>query len=185
MANAFARSSYTGLDIANFFIQLACDLQDNSMDNLKVNKMVYYAQAWSVIRNNRTLFDEEIQAWDYGPVVPSVYRTYKSCGRNPIAEPQETFDERRLSSEDLELLIDVYRAYGKYTGKTLIDMTHAPNEPWTRVYQFGKNSPISIDLIRECFANRKLDSFNVDAVDLPIITEVPTSWDSKEDAVYG
>lgn len=179
------KAPYTGLDIANFFVQLACDLQDGSMDNLKVNKMVYYAQAWSIAKNKRLLFDEDIQAWDYGPVIPSVYHAYKSCGKNSIAEPQEHFDESRLSAEDLELLIDVYQTYGKYTGRALIDMTHSPDEPWKHVYRYGQNNPISVSLLRDFFSKKSLKSFDIDKLNMPVITEVPLSWDSEEDAVYG
>ena len=48
------------------------------------------------------------RALDYEPVIPEVYHAFKCCGKNPIIEPTESFDERKLSSEELEILMNVY-----------------------------------------------------------------------------
>lgn len=54
-------------DVANFFIEVSPAFDDN-MTQMKLYKMLYYAQGWSLVKLGRPLFDDEIQAWDYGPV---------------------------------------------------------------------------------------------------------------------
>lgn len=151
---------FTALEIANFYVQLANNLPETDITNLKLNKLCYYAQGWSLVKLGKPLFSDEIQAWDYGPVIPDVYHTFKVCGKNPIAEPSESFDESRLSSEEISLLIDVYTSYGKYTPGELITMTHKRGGPWDRVYKEHGNEPISLKLIGEYFsANNELQAF--------------------------
>ena len=133
---------FRAIDIANFYVQLANDLPETDITNLKLNKLCYYAQCWSLVKLGRPLFSDEIQAWDYGPVIPDVYHTFKVCGRNPIGEPSEHFDETLLDSDELTLLIDVYSSYGKYTPNELITMTHKPGAPWDEVYEEHMNNPI-------------------------------------------
>ena len=64
------------IDVANFFVDLANSDPDDCMTNLRVNKLLYFAQAWSVVRRNKPLFEEDMQAWKYGPVVPEVYTAF-------------------------------------------------------------------------------------------------------------
>ena len=173
------------IDIANMYIRLANDIQDDSMDNLKINKMLYYAQGWSLVKLGRPMFEDEIQAWDYGPVIPNVYHVFKCCGKSTIMAPQDIFDESRLSTEELELLIAVYTAYGRYTGWALKEMTHEKGGPWDKVYQRGKNNKIDNISIKKYFENLSLEVFDPDDIRLPEISEIPLSWDNSEDDIYG
>lgn len=79
--------SFKALDIANLYIDLANSIPGDYIDNLKLNKICYYAQAWCCVKLGHPLFDDEIQAWDYGPLIPDVYHTYKICGDCRIANP--------------------------------------------------------------------------------------------------
>lgn len=175
---------YKAREIANFYIQLLNSIPDNSIDNLKLNKILYYAQGWSLVKNGTPLFEDDIQAWDYGPVIQEVYHTYKCCGKGPIEEADTPFDESRLSSEELELLLSVYMNYGKYTGWALKDMTHAKGSPWSQVYEKGMNRVIPLEIIKVYFEKEKLDTFEDDLSRIPVITAIPAQWDSAEDAVY-
>ena len=178
-------AKYKAIDIANIYIRLANDIQNDFMDNLKINKLLYYAQGWSLAKFGIPLFDEKIEAWDYGPVVPEVYHAFKCCGKDPINEPQDIFDESRLSTDELELLVDVYNAYGKYTGWALKEMTHEKGSPWHQVYEKGKNNIICNDMIKAYFEKQSLETFDVDSINLPEITQIPVGWDSQEDNIYG
>ena len=144
-------AAFTAMDIANFYVQLSNDLPETDITNLKLNKLCYYAQGWCLALLNHPLFDDEIQAWDYGPVIPEVYHTYKVCGKSPIGEPADVFDESRLSTDELNLLIDVFNSYAKYAPSELITMTHADGGPWRKAYQERMNNPIDLDVIKEYF----------------------------------
>ena len=178
-------NTYRAIEIANFYIRLTNSIPDNNIDNLRLNKILYYAQAWSLVRNKRPLFEDDIQEWDYGPVICDVYHTYKCCGGNTIEEAEDYFDENRLSNDELELLVDVYQKYGKYTGEALKDMTHKKGFSWEQVYQTGRNNVIAHESIIKYFEKEELDSFNVNELDIPVVKEIPAEWDSKEDAIYG
>lgn len=138
-------AKYKALDIANLYVELANSLPNDSIDNLKLNKLCYYAQAWAETKLGYKLFPDEIQAWDHGPVIPSVYHSFKSCGWRPIEEPTYHFDESVLTSDEISLLTDVYMTYGKYTSRALEDRTHIPDAPWRQVYEEGANNIISDD----------------------------------------
>ena len=64
------KGKYRALDIANIYIGLANGLPNDNIDNFKVNKLCYYAQGWSLAKLGYPLFDDEIEAWQYGPVIP-------------------------------------------------------------------------------------------------------------------
>ncbi len=176
--------AHKAIDIANFILQLAGSIGDNSIDNLKLNKMLYFAQGHYLAKYHSPLYEDEIQAWEYGPVIPEVYRAFKCCGANAIEAPTDEFDEANLSSKELELLIDVYNAYGRYTGLALKDMTHKKDSPWDKVYVKGQNIVIQKALIEQSFANMPLEGFELIPTPENIITAVPSSWDSEEDEVY-
>lgn len=143
---------FSAMDIANFYVQLSQDLPEGDITNLKLNKLCYYAQGWSLVRLGRPLFDDEIQAWKYGPVIPSVYHTYKVCGENPIAEPASRFDEAEFDTDELNLLIDVYMTYGKYSPGQLVSMTHAAGGPWAEVFEEMQNHVISVAAMQKYFS---------------------------------
>lgn len=144
---------YKALDIANLYVELANDIPNDSIDNLKLNKLCYYAQAWCLTKLGYPLFTDTVEAWKYGPLIPDVYHAFKACGKRPIEEPTYHFDESRLSSEEISLLTDVYMTYGKYTSNALIDKTHEKGSPWREVYEEDMNNAIPQDLMKECFAN--------------------------------
>ena len=175
---------FKGIDIADFYISLANSLPDNSIDNLKLNKLLYFAQGWHMVKLHKPLFMDEIEAWDYGPVIPAVYHAFKCCGANPIEEPLDKFDEKRLSEDTLSLLLDVYNEYGRYTGWALKDLTHQPDTPWSKVYERGMNRRISQEDIEAYFKTQKLDEFDVHSLNIPVVTQIPDEWDSDEDEVY-
>ena len=142
--------SYSAVDIANYFINLFRDEEEHPT-NLKLNKMAYFAQGHILARNGHVLFDEDIQAWEYGPVVPSIYTEFKSYRKRGVAKPSRVLPD--FSDEDKDLLLEVALLYGRYTGSALTDMTHRPNTPWSDVYVEGqKNILISQDSMKKYFS---------------------------------
>lgn len=110
--------------VATALINLSHD-KHRPVSNLKLQKLLYYAQAWYLVFHRDPLFDEEIQAWVHGPVVPTVFRRYKDFKWSPIS-PQPPSD---VSHNVMEHLNEVWRVYGKASGYELEKLTHAEN-PW-------------------------------------------------------
>ena len=116
---------YTPLDIANWFIANIIGAGD-AVTHLKLQKLVYYAQAWSLANLNKPLFEEDYQAWAHGPVVPSLYDQFRHYHWEALPHPESVpeFDEETES-----LLKDILEAYGEHSAKTLETLTHK-EAPW-------------------------------------------------------
>ncbi len=112
--------------IAKWFL---CNIDLASGDlitHLKLQKLVYYAQAWYLALNDKELFPEEIEAWAHGPVVPCIFQAFKGNGFDPIPCPSDcpVFDKEITSH--LSEILDVY---GIYEAKYLERLTHQ-EAPW-------------------------------------------------------
>jgi uncharacterized phage-associated protein len=120
------------------------------VDNLKLQKLLYYSQAVHLVLNDRApLFPEPIEAWDYGPVVPPVYREYKQHGFETIPIPQD--NPLALTAEEIVPIDMVLDYYGNMSGVALISQTHQET-PWRQTYHPGwPSATIPNDLIYEYF----------------------------------
>lgn len=171
-------------DVANFFIDLVQASTDDQITNLKLNKLLYFAQGAYLARTGKALFDNDLEAWQYGPVVPCIYKKYKVCGKNPIMTVDEEYDPASFTAEETELLLDVMREYGKYTGEMLVSMTHKEGTPWSQSYIPDQNVKIDISLLRDFFAKHPVPEY-CQSCDSPIVTELPHDWyDESEDAEW-
>ena len=117
---------------------------------MQLNKLCYIAYGWHSVMPGEKLFEDQIQAWKYGPVIPKLYHGTKHFGRNPIPFSQIE-NEDVLTHPDLEdLLEEVVEEYGKFAGIVLSSFTHRPGTPWDKFYRQGKlNIEIPYEEIKE------------------------------------
>lgn len=115
-------------EVVDFFIMKSKE-EGQPLTNKKLQKLIYYAQAWNLVFNGEKLFDESIEAWIHGPVIPPVYRAYKKYGAGAITEDVE-FDKNLFTKDELSVLDDVWSAYGKFDGDYLEILTHS-EDPWS------------------------------------------------------
>lgn len=109
-------------DIARWF------LSQDSMTHKKLQKLCYYAQAWyCALYDGTPLFDDRIEAWVHGPVIPALYAVYADKKWQPI--PRADFDETIFPEEVTDILESVYNTYGGFTGDQLESITHK-EDPW-------------------------------------------------------
>ena len=119
------------LNVARYFIMRAYeDGIEAEITNMKVQKLLYYAQSLNLALYDEPLFDEEIQAWRYGPVCPPAYRFYCEfeAQQLPIPSP-EILGE--LTTETQSLLEEVWDYFGHYHAYRLSNMTHC-EFPWKK-----------------------------------------------------
>ena len=153
-------------DVANFFVRLSLGGEEDFITNLKLNKLLYFAQGWSLVRLGKPLFQNDIQAWKYGPVVASVYHDYKNCGCSPITFVDEGYLNSVFSGDQYALLLDVYAEYGRFTARALTSMTHESGTPWSLYYVEGENAVIPKEAIRDYFQLLpELKKFNSSMID--------------------
>lgn len=117
---------YTPLQVANWFLANIDRDAGDLITHLKLQKLVYYAQAWSLASRGVPLFQEDIQAWAHGPVAPSVFRAFRDYGMDPIPSPARVPD---LDPGAVELLEEVLDVYGEHSAKKLEMLTHR-EKPW-------------------------------------------------------
>ncbi len=137
--------------IAKYFLAHSCDRDEGDLiSNLKLQKLLYYAQGFSLAIYGRPLFPDRLEAWTHGPVVPSVYREYSYCGSGAIPEPSD-FDLANYDEDTKSLLDEVYSVYGQYSAWKLANTTHQ-EPPWKDAYRRGASTEISLDSMRDYFA---------------------------------
>lgn len=115
------------VSIAEFFLNKLDPDSGESITPLKLQKLVYYAQAWS-LSFNKSLFEEDFQAWVHGPVIPSLYVHFKELGSSNIPKVY-SFDSSIFDQEEINILDLVWFVYGKYDAKYLERLTHM-EKPW-------------------------------------------------------
>jgi uncharacterized phage-associated protein len=115
----------TAKQVAEFIIWFS-QVHGDPISNLKLQKLLYYAQAWYLALYDEPLFSERIEAWVRGPVVPPVYGDYKSNTWNPI---QEIPEKPTLPPKVEAHLKEVMEAYGGLTALHLEQLTHQ-EDPW-------------------------------------------------------
>ncbi|MEX0698465.1 MAG: type II toxin-antitoxin system antitoxin SocA domain-containing protein [Acidimicrobiia bacterium] len=102
------------------------------VDQWKLQKLLYYAQAWSQAWRDEPLFQEPVEAWRWGPVVEVVYQDYKAFGKEPFAEPVSG-NRKALTGDECATLSGVLNRYGKLSGKDLAALTHE-DEAWQEAW---------------------------------------------------
>ncbi|MCA2017202.1 DUF4065 domain-containing protein [Vibrio tritonius] len=116
------------IDVAKYFIRLA-DEAEEGISNLKLQKLVYYAQGFYLAINEEPLFHEDIQAWAHGPVVPELYHEYKSFGKEAIAPDVKFNPHTRLTKAEMEHIEEIFDVFGQFSAWKLRNMTHEES-PW-------------------------------------------------------
>ncbi len=115
-------------DVAEYFLSLVNEDVGEGITNMKMQKLLYYAQGYSLALFGMPLFNEAIEAWQYGPVVPELYHAYKQFGNTPLPQPhRETVN--LFTQPEQELLNQIYYEYGQFSAWRLSDMTHQET-PW-------------------------------------------------------
>lgn len=145
---------YSVFDIADFFIRIASkklidDQLTEGITPLKLQKILYFAQAVYLSIYDKALFDEEIQAWQYGPVIKEVYIKYSEHKNNPITifDSNHKITDKKIA----EFLKSVWDLFGKYSAYELINITHN-HKPWKDSYVEGiKDIIIEKETLRDYY----------------------------------
>lgn len=130
------------MDAAHYLVYLSYSKKRRSLTSLKLQKLLYLAQGWSYVWDNRPLFKAEFEAWQYGPVNVEVYNYFKIYGRNEI--PEHEGYGCYLDKDSRETLNAIWEKYCSYSAFELVELTHS-QEPWKNAYHRSgtiKNSDI-------------------------------------------
>lgn len=112
-------------DVANYFLARVESDSGSLMTPLRLQKLVYYAQAWSLAILGEKLFEEGFRAWVHGPVNYELWQKYN--GLRPIKPVRASM--KKFSDDQMDLLDEVWDVYGQFDAKYLEELTHQ-ELPW-------------------------------------------------------
>lgn len=158
-------TAYPAIVVGGYFIRLAID-EGKSITPMKLQKLIYFAHGIHLAMNEKPLISETIEAWKYGPVIPTVYHSFKAFGNNSIPDSPfyavsvKDFVEdsiTRLDNSTKIFLKQVWDIYKKFSAFQLSELTHVKDAPWSQVVvQNGggsvfQNLPIQDEVIERYF----------------------------------
>ena len=142
--------AYKALDIAKKLIFKAQNDEPNGgerLTNLKLQKLLYYQQGFHLAFFDTPLFGDTVEAWMYGPVVPSVYNEYSSYGSSTLPEVDSVI---ALTDEEEELFNEVYDSYRDFSAIGLMNRTHK-EKPWASVSPHDRGTVIPQESMKDFF----------------------------------
>ena len=118
------------------------------MTSMKLQKLIYYSQAWATVWNDDVLFDEQFQAWDNGPVVRELWEANK--GKFRIATVEDG-DSSAVNDAQRETIDRVLEFYGAKNAQWLSDLIHM-EDPWKSAFAQGQNTEITPQAMSEYYS---------------------------------
>lgn len=136
---------YNAIDLAKYIVT-RCANADNPISNLQLQKILYYVQM-EFLNKNRQAFNDAIEAWQFGPVVPNVYYYFCGYGAMPITN---TYDVE-IDPADEAIINPIVDEKSKLNPWDMVAETHKANGAWDRIYKNGKGNKqvIPFGLIHE------------------------------------
>ena len=149
--------AYPVLSVANRLLELAKS-QGKILDPLKLQKLVYLAHGWSLAFFGQPLVQEGFDAWQYGPVCPSLYQAFKEFRASPITR-ETSAPLVAFSPQDENIFSEILRVYGDKSGIDLSSLTHEEGSAWRATYNgsFWSSPSIPDYLIKAEFEKRRAD----------------------------
>jgi uncharacterized phage-associated protein len=124
---------------------------------MQLIKLVYLAHGWALALLGRPLIKHSVQAWQYGPVIPNVYKSFSGFGSSPISaravdKQTGTIYATTLDEDEQEIIDSVVDSYGRMHAFQLSEMMHKPGTPWSVTFEAsGAYSEVPQSLIKHHF----------------------------------
>ncbi|MGN0273000.1 MAG: Panacea domain-containing protein [Lachnospiraceae bacterium] len=137
---------YNASSVANYIID-KCSKMEKPISNLQLQKVLYFTWIEYYKRTGKTLFLDDICAWQFGPVIPTVYYEYCSYGGRPI----NVMCQSELLPQDEKILDGIIDKYVDIPVNVLVNMTHEKGTAWEKIYQdgIGNRRVIPFELIKQ------------------------------------
>ncbi|MFK0336355.1 Panacea domain-containing protein [Agrobacterium deltaense] len=143
-------TGYDGRAVANFILDF-CNGRGRNVTHLDLQKIIYFCHVWSLIRLEMPLIRHKFEAWEYGPVLPYLYREFKSFERAPITTRAREIDPLTgvkkvvaysFNDTTEALLSEVVDFYSRIRTGNLVELSHVEGGPWYKVwYHCGNSNP--------------------------------------------
>lgn len=154
-------------EIARYLLWLASqEPGQDSLTQLRLHKLMYYVQGWSLAKRGRTAFDGRIEAWKHGPVVRQLYPVFKDFGNSAIPS-SEGKESHEISPQDRYFLRCVWESYRPFTAAKLWEKTHS-ERPWreargTALSDEQCSDEIPVESMKRFFTEETKDEVDFDS----------------------
>lgn len=132
---------YTAKDIAKYIVN-KCIEDNRPVSNLQLQKILYFCQREYERTTGLTLFNDDFEAWPYGPVVPSVYKTFSLFGGMKINRKIKM--DASIDPETCNVIDPIIEECSSYAAWDLVSKTHRCGGAWDQVFQNGKGNRSTI-----------------------------------------
>lgn len=125
---------YDVQDVAEYII-IYSEVKDYGISNLKLQKILYLIQAYSLIHTKKPCFSEDIEAWNFGPVIPEMYRKYRQFGGADIQIRCQNLEEiqKGFEKEDRKRIEEVVDKFADFSASDLTILTQN-QMPWIEAF---------------------------------------------------
>jgi uncharacterized phage-associated protein len=142
-------ASHSAAEAANLFIKLA-KAENKTLTNMQLQKLVYIAHGFFLALLGEALFDDRVEAWDFGPVIPNLYHKLKKYGAGAVTDYLESENQIERDSAEAKIIENVWESYRQFSPEELSAMTHTTGTPWSSHYIKGeRNTTIPNHSIRD------------------------------------
>lgn len=121
---------YTAQEIARYVVN-KCVRDRHPISNLQLQKILYFLQVGAIRAGRGGVFGDDMEAWQFGPVVPNVYFQYGRYGAMPITD---TYQDVSISPEDQAILDPIIEEKRMRDAWELVEESHREGGPWSRNY---------------------------------------------------
>ena len=153
--------------VADYFL-VEIHIEEELVGILKMQKLCYLAQGWSLALLGRPLFDDVIEAWALGPMIPLLFRRFKRHRWHAIPFKLRTEPSKELDAEEMELLDWVWKEYGRRSARELKRLTRSQT-PWKEVYG---DTPLPEPCYKE-ITQKKIKAYF-------LTQKIPAGWSAKK-----
>lgn len=140
--------AYSALAVSQYIIDHEWE-ENKPVSNLRLQKLLYFIQGYFYMCYGHRCFDDKIEAWDFGPVIPNVYREYKVYG-SCIIITRKTDLIGTLSKEAKERINEVLEVSRKYSTSKLVDISKKQS-PWAKTHSYCFINEITEYKMKEYF----------------------------------
>jgi len=136
-----------GLEVANYILDYA-DENGISVTNLGLQKIIYFCHVWFLVTTKKPLIKHNFEAWEFGPVLPYLYRFFKDFGEKKITTRATKLDPNtgkkviaiiNMNKGEEILLKSIVSFYSRLSVNQLVEQSHVSGGPWHQVWHHEKN----------------------------------------------
>ncbi len=145
---------YNCFDIAKYFLDLAKE-ENQGIDPMKLLKLTYIAHGWHLGITGKPLFDNQVQAWKYGSVIPDLYQAVRMFGKNNVEPFLISISAKNTITEEYkDFLKKIWNKYKNLSGLQLSALTHEEGSPWSKVWDGSHDAIIENSVIEEHYKQK-------------------------------